>query len=912
MPKSSPDHALFERFLVERSELPLELPEEFSLRPRVVRAREPLIREGEESDRGYVVYSGLFEARAETPTSRRLGWLGVGSWTGEVGMLTGAKRMASVLAWRDSVVLEIDAVAARSMLTGDPSRLAALTAHLIRRGGRDEAARPRPMVLGVIPAGLDRGLIRSAAEQVEGIAIFDGRGWRDDDIAAILELEEVGQRGPLLLLIGDRGDSRWTRAVIRAADRVAFLGADDPGPGSLALRSELGLPGSARSFDLLLTCERASSVADVHIARSQDSPAYVLRPGSPSDLVDYLRTHVEENARPERLRRFDLFRGLDDAGLAQVQEALEWRLIEGGEQLIRTGDPSDGLFLVDLGRLQASVRKDDGSRLMLSESGPGEIVGDTGLILECPRTADVHAKRDSRVGFLSAAAFEELGHELPALGRNSARIASERTLQATSVQVGPEPDNLMVLRLDPCGRSEAFVDGLERCIREHLGRSVMLVTRAVVERALGEGAAELRPVDPGYRRLLVWFQRISRDHELVIFCADSTESGWARCCLRQTDRLLLVASAQASPELRSVEREFVGVELPRDLVLLQQAGISRAAGTRRWLAERGSVFVHHVRDGTPADIAATARRILGGATGIAFSGASTRGPAHTGVVRALVDLAAPVDIVAGTSSGSTIAGAVAMGMDPGEILSLTAGLSARSKVRLRDLQPPLVAFTDGSSFDEIFQESVGDVEVEDLLLPCRMSAVDLLTHELIYLDRGPLWRAMRASCSLPVIYPPVAVDGRLLVDGGLISYIPVGAILPSCERGLAIMSDINDPTVWDQLRKIEPYGTVVSGWRHLLDTLLPWRTPKVLPSIADTLFLGMITSNSFAADRLEAVLRHPAVCHVYQPLSGYGMYDVTEDVARKFEAMVYARAREVIGERLGRGAGPGTGGDAGG
>lgn len=912
MPMPSRDHAELERFLVERSELPLKLPEEFSLRPRVVRAREPLIREGEESDRGYVVYSGLFEARAESPTPRRLGWLGVGSWTGEVGMLTGAKRMASVIAWRDSVVLEIDAVAARSMLTGEPSQIAALTAHLIRRGRRDEAARPRPTVLGVIPADLDRGLIRSAAEQVEGITIFDGLGWRDDDIDGILALEEEGRRGSLLLLLGDRGDSPWTRAVIRAADRVAFLAADDPARGSLGLRSQLGLPDAARSFDLLLTCERVSSASDVHIARSLGSPAYVLRPGEPADLVDYLRTHVEENARPERLRRFDLFRGLDDAGLAQVQEAVEWRLIEGGEQLIRAGDPSDGLFLVDLGRLQASVRKDDGSRLMLSESGPGEIVGDTGLILECQRTADVHAKRDSRIGFLSGAAFEELGHYLPALGRNSARIASERTLQATAMQVGPEPDNLMVLRLDPGGRSEAFVDGLERCIRDELGRSVMLVTRAVVETALGEGAAELRPVDPGYRRLLVWFQRISRDHELVVFCADSTESGWARCCLRQADRLLLVASAQASPELRSIEREIAGAPLPRDLVLLQEAGISRAAGTRRWLADRGSVFVHQVRDGTPADIAATARRILGCATGIAFSGASTRGPAHSGVVRALVDLAVPIDIVAGTSSGSTIAGGVAMGIEPGEILSLTSRLGARSKIRLRDLQPPLVALTDGSSLDEIFQQSVGDVEVEDLLTPCRLTAVDLLTHELIYLDRGPLWRAMRASCSLPVIYPPVAIDGRLLVDGGIISYIPVGAILPSCERGMAIMSNINDPTVWDELRKIEPYGTVVSGWRHLLDTLLPWRTPKVLPSIADTLFLAMITSNSFAADRLEAVLRHPAVCHVYQPLTGYGMYDVTEEVAREFEAMTYARAHTVIGERLERRAAQGAGGDAGG
>ncbi len=896
----SPDHSELARFLRERSELPLSLPEGIELRSRVVRAREPLLREGEASERAYVVYTGLFEARAETPSPHRLGWLGAGAWIGELGVLTGSKRTATVLAWRDSVVIELDASAARSMLTADPSRIAALTAHLLRRGGRDDAPRPRPMVLGMLPAEIEPGLLRSAAELVPGTTVYDGSGWRDDDVAALAQLEAIGQREPLLLLIGDRGDSPWTRAVIRASDRVALLASDDPASTSRSLRSALGLPEAARSYDLLLTCAPGSSASDVHIRPRQDALSYVVRPGEPKDIVDYLLTYIDENARPERLRRFNLFRGLDDAALARVQEAVEWRLIEGGEQLIRAGDPSDGLYLVDLGRLQASVRRDDGGRLMLSESGPGEIVGDTGLILECPRTADVHARRDSRIGFLSSAAFDELSHHLPALGRNSAKIASERTLQTTGIELGPEPANLMVLRLDPCARSRLFVDALVSAIRESLGRSVMLVTRALIERDLGEGAADLRPQDPGYRRLLVWLQRVARDHDLVLFSCDSTEAEWARCSLRQADRLVLVAPAQGDSALRPIEREFASARLPRDLVLLQEAGISRASGTRRWLAERSAASVHHARERTPGDVSAMARRILGRATGVAFSGASTRGPAHTGVLRALAERAEPIDIVAGTSSGSVIAGLFALGMDPGEILTRVSRLGGKVKARLRDLQPPLIALTDGGNFDRLCRQTIGDIDVEDLLIPCRPSAVDLLTHELIYLDRGPLWRAIRASSSLPVIYPPVSVDGRLLVDGGLISYIPIGAILPSCERGLAIMSDINDPTVWERLREAEPYGTTVSGWSHLLDIILPWRTPKVLPGIADTLFLGMITSNSIADDRLEAATKHPAVCHVYQPLQGYGMFEVTEEVAREFEARTYARAREVIGERLDR------------
>jgi hypothetical protein len=48
------------------------------------------------------------------------------------------------------------------------------------------------------------------------------------------------------------------------------------------------------------------------------------------------------------------------------------------------------------------------------------------------------------------------------------------------------------------------------------------------------------------------------------------------------------------------------------------------------------------------------------------------------------------------------------------------------------------------------------------------------------------------------------------------------------------------------------------------------------------------------ADRIDAVSRHPAVCHVYQPFTGYGMFEVTEQVAREFEEKTFARAREDI------------------
>ena len=177
---------------------------------------------------------------------------------------------------------------------------------------------------------------------------------------------------------------------------------------------------------------------------------------------------------------------------------------------------------------------------------------------------------------------------------------------------------------------------------------------------------------------------------------------------------------------------------------MQPAGITRAAGTRLWLRERDCEFVHHVREGAPGDLAAAARRIMSRANGIAFSGAVTRAPAHCGVARALETLSLPLDITAGTSSGSVIAGGLAAGIEPQALREIMADLTVRARIRVTELQPPITALTSGKKMDEVYQGCFGDVELEDLMIPCRLSALDLLTHELLYLGRGPLWRAFEA------------------------------------------------------------------------------------------------------------------------------------------------------------------------
>ena len=81
--------------------------------------------------------------------------------------------------------------------------------------------------------------------------------------------------------------------------------------------------------------------------------------------------------------------------------------------------------------------------------------------------------------------------------------------------------------------------------------------------------------------------------------------------------------------------------------------------------------------------------------------------------------------------------------------------------------------------------------IEDLFIPFSAVSTDVTSGEQIVHRRGPVWLAVRASSSLPGAWPAVQLDGKLLVDGGLLNNLPVDVIQPRCKLGAVIASDIS-------------------------------------------------------------------------------------------------------------------------
>jgi len=162
--------------------------------------------------------------------------------------------------------------------------------------------------------------------------------------------------------------------------------------------------------------------------------------------------------------------------------------------------------------------------------------------------------------------------------------------------------------------------------------------------------------------------------------------------------------------------------------------------------------------------------------GLALGGGVARGFAHIGVLRALEKHGIVPDIVVGTSIGAVVGAAYLAGK-----LDIMEDW-ARSLNRFRilsylDFRVNSGGLINGNRLVATLEEHMGGMTIEDLGSSFVAVATDLATGHEVWLRKGPLVEALRASFSLPGIFPPVLCDHRWLIDGALVNPVPVSACL---------------------------------------------------------------------------------------------------------------------------------------
>ena len=544
----------------------------------------------------------------------------------------------------------------------------------------------------------------------------------------------------------------------------------------------------------------------------------------------------------------EVLRDLGSYGLELLVDVMQRRSVPGGEALFEAGDPPDGMFVVERGRLGVVDEEDR----IVAALGAGAVLGEMGALAGVPRTHTVVALRDTEVRWVDQAHFDELFAQHPALARGLSRLVVSRLPSDRDGEAKGAPSTVAVMSVDPVIVTDEVVLALETVARS------CAVARA--DTAEGRSAAEVATL----------LDRLEADHDVLVLVAGcaAENDDWQRWCLRQADAVVLVVGGEA-PNLRESGREFLSDlstwRATVELVVMNPAQASLGLDASAWTALIRPDRLHHVRMADRETSGRFARLVLGRGTGVVFSGGAAKGLAHLGAWRALRELEVPVDTVAGVSLGSLFGAGVALDYTPADLHEEVAEKLVRQR-GLVDFTLPWVALLQGQGISQRIQEVGRDRRFEQTWRSFVCTSCDLTTGELVEHRSGFLWKAVRASLSIPGLLPPLREGNSLLVDGAVLDNLPVTALRAGHPGPLEVIAiDVGKDGTVDAGGMQE--GGQQSGWRLMFDKLHPRRSVADIPSMAQLLMRVMELAGSKGEVPAEVTIR--------PDLEGMGLSDFT-------------------------------------
>lgn len=666
------------------------------------------------------------------------------------------------------------------------------------------------------------------------------------EIAGLMD-ERVIPRGALLIRLDDADDGLYV--VLSGQCEVSIL--IDGRAEVLALCG----PGELVGEVAFLTGERRSATVRVLeetrvLGLSRRAYADVERrhPEAAAAMSRVLARRLRRSQLGISLHRSKLFSALEAQARRDVESDLELITLRGGEVLFRQGDPGDALYLVIGGRLRVVVQQDAGGERVLAELGRGETVGEMAILGGERRGATVYAIRDTNLARLSRASFDRLSVKYPlAIAPMFVRTIIERFQRQIS-RPARDPATLNTIAVVPVS---AGVDLGAFCTRlsEALGlfgRTLRLSGARFDELVGTEGASQMTADDCSDSLIVERLAMVEASNRYVIYQADGADSAWTRRCARQADHVLLVGMGNGAPQCGEVERavQTAVAATPgthASLVLLHADGSRRPSGTRRWLEPRHVERHYHVRMDREGDYGRVARILTGHAVGLVLGGGFARGLGHPGVIRALGEAGVPVDFVGGTSMGAILAAEYAYGYGWQEMITITANVMRRCF--RGELTMPMVAFLKGHQVARLILDVMDnhDVDIEDLWLPYFCVSANLTRAQMHVHTTGSVLMSILASSRAPGMYPPIVLNGDLLIDGGIVNNVPAD-VMRDLSNGARVIAVNVSPQVDETMTA--DYGFGISGWHVLLNRLNPFR--KKRPA-APSLFHILMRTVAFGA-----------------------------------------------------------------
>jgi NTE family protein len=620
------------------------------------------------------------------------------------------------------------------------------------------------------------------------------------------------------------------------------------------------------------------------------------------------------------LKRIQLFAGLSSEDLKRIALRLQPLSLPRGSTLFSQGDESDALYVITSGQVRA-LQTLRGVETVTAFLGRGEMLGEAGVLTSEPRTATVKLATTCEFLKLPKKEFEDVLRETPSILLHLSRLLTMRLVEnnrptpkrrldgaqmiALTLAL-PRPDRLLTTlhlslqMIEQTRRRVLLVDlhpetgGVARA----LGLKPAIVTeQAIREINLREpdrlrtlfqqhpSGLELLNVTPAtlggrlYGNIYLFLNYLRDIYDLVLVSLPNELGDVERSVLAESDQIVLAGTDSQRPQYRQLEAELHSLVESKKIVPLwfgepdlEDTAFSLLPNAQV-VAWQDDIADQFDRTGSPyapmrahprsqKALERLARKLGGVKVGLALGTGAALGHSLIGILKVFKREGIPIDIIAGTSIGSAVAGLTALGMEPEEIEELAIRIDKGWVYEnlFWDMTLPRSGLFAGQTLLRFLRSYFGSKEFSDLEIPFACVATDIETGEEVVLKEGRVAEAIRASCGLPLIFQPLRLNGRYLVDGGLVNPVPTSVV---ADMGADTIIAVNLTAPAGDLARVKPAR--VKNLLHApvdLETLKDLTLPNILktPNMVEVFFQMIYTMEyEIAQSRvgLAHVLIHP-------------------------------------------------------
>lgn len=465
------------------------------------------------------------------------------------------------------------------------------------------------------------------------------------------------------------------------------------------------------------------------------------------------------------LAEIPFFSSLSQESVDYLRDRVPVQEYPQGSVIVRAGDVGKHFQAIADGAVwvQTADRTSSKNRGVLL--GPGQVFGEMSLFSGAPVSNTLVATKDTACYCIDGDDFLALLEREPSLHRNLTKILIDRLRKQTHAD-SSSPGLIIVAYQQRSALSAQFAQTIERAISHYApGTEIYGGGERTFDPALPSRIVRWRESAPGQQYLLLKVQTgdlpslqdVMEPKDVILQVSDVTEGA---------DDTQMV---QVQTGVADYARVFIGEPPARDpnpwAYRVSKVELDHASTpTRRWDANEHPTLSRIARFLTHKEI------------GIAMSSGAARGFAHLGVLEVLEKAGVPIDVLSGSSMGGIVGLTLARkGNVPATIRQVHEQLGANKNIRDRALVPRGSIFV-GAKIAKAAENTFGDCTFSDLILPVSVSAADIIAGERVIIDRGEVRTAVLATSAIPGFFPPIPSGERLMVDGGVVSWVPVDAL----------------------------------------------------------------------------------------------------------------------------------------